>query len=485
MGAIAAAVSKKNENVIPKVVAMLRELTHRGTDAHGVATPDLVAVAKSIKELFDEEVESSIALGHNLSRILMRDRPQPVQEKGFSLVFEGRLFPPPDAPEAEEVMTMLRPDPQRNAGYVIERLNGSYAFAVACPGGVIAGRDTMGTTPLYYGENEATCAIASERKALWALGTRSVKSFPPGNLAMISAEGFSFKPVKTITQPPLESLEMETGAKRLQDLLLESTRRRVSDVERVAVAFSGGLDSSIVAVLAKMCGANVHLISVGLEGRPEVRYAEAAAEALGLPIHLQTYTIRDVGEVLPRVLWLMEESDVVKVGVAVPFYWTAETASRLGRNVLLAGQGSDELFGGYQRYLREYAQSGVLAVQKALYRDVASSYEANFQRDNQVCSFHRVELRLPFADRDVAHFSLGLPLSLKIDSTADPLRKRVLRRVAQSLGIPPFIVNKTKKAVQYTTGVDKALRKLARGRGMTLRSMLEEIFRRVHPSVGL
>jgi len=485
MGAIAAAVSKKNENVVPKLVAMLRELTHRGTDAHGVATPNMVAIAKSIKELFDEDVESSTALGYNLSRILTRDRPQPVQGKGFSLAFEGRLFPPPGVSEAEEVLAMLKSDPQRNAGHIIEGLNGSYAFAIAYPGGVIAGRDTMGTTPLYYGENEAACAIASERKALWALGIRDVRSFPPGNLAVISAEGFSFKPVKTTTQPPLESLETEMGAKRLHNLLLESTRERVLDVNRVAVAFSGGLDSSIVAVLAKMCGVNVHLISVGLEGQPEVRYAEAAAEALGLPIHLQTYTTRDVGEVLPKVLWLMEESDVVKVSIAVPFYWTAETASKLGHNILLAGQGSDELFGGYQRYLKEYAQFGALGVQKAMYRDVASSYETNFQRDNQVCSFHKVELRLPFADRDIAHFSLGLPLSLKIDSTTDPLRKRVLRRVAQSLGMPTFIVNKTKKAVQYTTGVDKALRKLARGRGITLRSMLEEAFRRTYPSVEL
>jgi len=485
MGAIAAAVSKKNKNVVPKLVAMLRELTHRGTDAHGVATPDLVAIAKSIKELFDEEVESSTALGYNLSHILTRDRPQPVQGEGFSLVFEGRLFPPPSVSEAEEVMMMLKSDPQRNADYIIEGLNGSYAFAIAYPGGVIAGRDTMGTTPLYYGENEATCAIASERKALWTLGIRNVKSFPPGNLAVINAEGFSFKPVKTTTQPPLESLEMEMGAKRLHNLLLEATKKRVSDVERVAVAFSGGLDSSILAVLAKMCGANVHLISVGLEDQPEVRYAETTAEALELPIHLQTYTMKDVEEVLPKVLWLMEEFDVVKVGVAVPFYWTAETASKLGHNILLAGQGSDELFGGYQRYLKKYAQSGVLGVQRAMYRDVASSYETNFQRDNQVCSFHKVELRLPFADHDVAHFSLGLPLSLKIDSTTDPLRKRVLRRVAQSLGMPSFVVNKTKKAVQYTTGVDKALRRLARGRGITLRSMLEEAFRRTYPSVEL
>ena len=485
MGGIAVAVSKKDENVVPKVVAMLRKLTHRGIDAHGVATPNRVVVAESIKELTGEDAKSSTALGHNLSRTLMRDRPQPVQGEGFSLVFEGRLFPPPNTSEVDEVMERLKPSPQKNADYLIKELNGSYAFAIACPNKVIAGRDTMGTNSLYYGENETTCAIASERKALWALGMKNMKSFPPGNLAKINAQGFSFKPIKTITRPPLQSVEMETATKRLQGLLLESTKERVLDFEEVAVAFSGGLDSSVVAVLTKICGTNTRLISVGLEDQPEVRYAEAAAGALGSPLHLQTYTIRDVERVLPKVLWLIEEPDAVKVGVAIPIYWAAEVASKLGCKVLLAGQGGDELFGGYHRYLKEYAQSGASAVQDAMYRDVALSYETNFQRDNQVCSFHKVELRLPFADREVVHFSLSLPLSLKIDSMADPFRKKVLRRVAQSLDMPPFIVNKTKKAVQYATGVDKALRRLARGKGLTLRSMLREVFRRVYPGVEL
>jgi len=484
MGAIAAVVNKKNENVVPKVALMLHELMHRGVDAHGVASSNQVIVAKSIEELTDERVTSNTALGHNLSRIFPRDCPQPVRGEGFSLVFEGRLFPPPNLSEVGEVMKGLRPNPQRNAAYVIEKLDGSYTFAIAYPDRVITGRDTIGTNPLYYGENETKCAVASERKALWALGIKNVKSFPPGNLAIINAHGFSFQLVKTVKQPPLEPVQMETAAKRLQDLLLKSTRDRVADVEKVAVAFSGGLDSSVIAVLAKICGTNTHLISVGLEDQPEVRCAEASAEALGLPLHLQTYTISDVEEVLPQVLWLIEETDVVKVGVAIPFYWTAEIASKLGHNVLLTGQGGDELFGGYRRYLQEYAQSGVLAVQEAMYRDIALSYETNFQRDNQVCSFHKVEPRLPFADREVAYFSLGLPLSVKIDSMDDLLRKRVLRRVAQSLCMPPFIVNKTKKAVQYATGVDKALRKLARRKGSTLRSMLKTAFRSVYPNVG-
>ena len=482
MGAIAAAVNKKGENAVPKVVAMLKELTHRGVDAHGVATPTSAATAKSIKEIAIKNISSSVALGHNLSRILLRDRPQPVQGEGFTLVFEGRFFPSSGVCEADEAKERLKPDPRRNAGHVIEKLEGSYVFAIACPNKIIAGRDTLGTNPFYYGENETICALASERKALWALGIKNAKSFPPGNVAVANTQGFSFKPIKTLVRPPSENADMETAARRLQILLLKSTRKRVSDLEKVAVAFSGGLDSSVIAVLAKMCGIHVQLVSVGLEDQPEVRFAETAAEALGLPLHLKTYTERDVERVLPKVLWLIEEPDPLKVSIAIPFFWTAESASKLGYNVLLAGQGGDELFGGYQKYLREYAQSGVEAVQNVMYRDVAMSHEKNFQRDNQVCSFHNVELRLPFVDRDVVHFSLSLPLSLKIESSEDRLRKRVLRRVAQNLGMTLLIANKTKKAIQYATGVNKAIQRLARREGSTSREYVEKIFRRVYPA---
>lgn len=481
MGAIAAVVNKRGENAVPSVVIMLRELTHRGVDAHGVATPSSTATAKLIEDMKIENLSSPVALGHNLSRIFSRDRPQPLLGDDFALVFEGHLFPLSGASEVDEVFEKLKLDPQRNAGSIIRELEGSYSFAIACPEKVIAGRDMFGTNSLYYGENETACAMASERKALWALGIKNVKSFPPGNLALISTNGVALQPIKTVTQPPLKSINMDAAAKHLQNLLLESARKKVSDLKKVAVAFSGGLDSSIIAVLAKICGIDVHLISVGLKDQAEVEYTEATAERLDLPLHFETFTVDDVEQVLPKVLWLIEESNTVKVSIAIPFYWTAEIASKMRCRVLLAGQGADELFGGYHRYLGEYAQFGVTAVQNAMYHDVASSYEKNFQRDAQVCSFHKVELRLPFVDREVVQFALRLPVSLKIKSTEDNLRKRVLRRVAQNLELPQFIVNKPKKAIQYTTGVNKTLQRLARKESLTLQEYVKRVFRTVYP----
>jgi len=206
------------------------------------------------------------------------------------------------------------------------------------------------------------------------------------------------------------------------------------------------------------------------------------AKLLKLPLHLKTYSVADVENVLEKVLWLIEEPDLMKVGVAIPLFWAAEVASQIGCQVLLAGQGADELFGGYHRYLKIYESRGVKAVQKSMFDDVVMSHETNFQRDNMVCAFHRVELRLPYIDRKVVDFALSLPINLKIHSVDDPLRKRILRQVAKNLGIPGLVAERSKKAVQFATGVDKALKELARKRGLTPRDYIKQVFGKIYPN---
>jgi len=425
---------------------------------------------------------SNIAVGHSSLPISSKERHQPaLLGKNYALVFEGRLFPPSKTSNIDEVASCLKPDFQRGAKNIIRKFDGSYAFAIASQEKILAGRDSFGTNPLFYGEKKTLCALASELKALWTLGITDVKSFPPGNLAEMNAEGFDFKPVAIVTQPPQKMLSMEKAASRLQNLLLKATMERLLDVEGVAVAFSGGLDSTVLAVLAKTYTGQVNLVTVGLEGQPELGHAQTAADSLKLPLHLQTYTVADVDNVLERVLWLIEEPDPVKVGVAIPLFWTAEVASRIGCHVLLAGQGADELFGGYHRYLSEYVSGGVKAVQRSMFHDLVMSHETNFQRDSSVCAFHKVELRLPYVDRELVRFALSLPVNLKINSVDDRLRKRVLRQVAKNLGIPEFIGERSKKAVQYATGVDKALKELARRRGLTQPNFIKTVFGRIYP----
>ena len=483
MGAIVGVVNKNRENAANTVVEMMHELTHRGNGGYGIGAYNSIKTAVTFEEIKKNNCSSEVVLGHNLSCIMPRDKPQPIQGDGFSIVFEGRLFPAPTIPgehEAEKIAKKLGSKPLRNAEKIFEKW-GSYVFAIAEKNLIVAGRDVFGTVPLYFGENETVCAVASERKALWKIGIKDAQSFPPGKLAVINKQGFDFHKISELHVPPKENIDMETASRALHLLLMETNRKQFCDLESVAVAFSGGVDSSVVAALARDIGLDVQLISVGLENQPEVMFTKQAAEALGLPLHLQTYSVKELEETLPKVLWLTEEVNPVSACIGVPFYWLAETAAKLERPVLLAGQGADEIFGGYQRYLTEYKNSGEKAVDEKLLYDVKNAYRANFQRDNQVCTYHGVELRLPFINMDVIQFGLRLPLRFKIKSVEDKLRKHILRKVAHDrFEIPKLLSDKPKKAVQYTTGVTKALQRIAKQNNLKLTEYVEEVFKKVH-----
>jgi asparagine synthase (glutamine-hydrolysing) len=478
MGAITAVVSKKNENVAKTAATMLKMLKHKGAETFGLASPTTVIIRKSIGDLQDKEPSSPVLIGHVFSRILMSDKPQPIKLDNGTVVFEGRIYSLSREFSSEFVTEKLN-QTLENAEALIKDFEGGFTFAVAESERLMAGRDSLGLYPLYYGETTDLAALASERKALWKIGLKEVHSFPPGHIAVVDKHCFKFKPAKTLAHARTKPTTMQAATKKMRRLLQKSVKQRVSGLEEVAVAFSGGLDSSIIAFLAKKFGVEVHLISVSLKNQPEIEHAKKAAEALNLPLHIHLCSEKAVEKVLPKVLWLIEDANPVKTSIGIPVFWTAEEASKIGFRVVLAGQGADELFGGYKRYLNDYLLYGEESVQKTIFNDIAGMYENNFERDSKICNFHNVELRLPFATYQLEKFATSLPLQLKIESPNDMLRKTVLRKVAEDIGLPSFIVKKPKRAIQYATGVNKVIKKLAKKKGYSTREYLQKTFQTV------
>jgi asparagine synthase (glutamine-hydrolysing) len=394
-----------------------------------------------------------------------------------AVLFDGRIYSPaPSASGAEIIAEKLQQaDPVKASASLLREVEGDFAFIIVEPKRIIAGRDPVGVQPLYYGENGNVAALASNRKALWKLGVDKPRSFPSGHMAFVSREGFKFTPVKTLAYRQPKRVTMQEAAETLQKLLERSVRLRVC-VREVAVAFSGGLDSSIVAFLAKKCSMDVRLVHVSLENQPETEEAKKAADALDLPLQVYLFREADVEKVVSKVVELIEESDPVKASIGVPFYWTAEKAAEAGFKVLLAGQGADELFGGYHRYVNEYLLHGAERVRKTMFDDVIRIHESNIERDAKICGFHDVELRLPFASFQIAEFAVALPVELKIERDAGSLRKLVLRKAAGNMGLPASIVEKPKKAVQYATGINRALKKIAKKQNSTVKEYVNKLF---------
>lgn len=474
-----AVLDKCGGNAVESVANVFEALNLQEDMIFSLATPQKTTEDKSLRVFKARKLSSPIAVG-SAAPAASVNAPLLLKADGASAVFDGRTY----FPNAESLLVELlsgkskESELQNAATAFLNQGEGDFALAIAWKKGLVAARDPVGVRPLYFGETEKLAALSTNRKALWKLGVEYVKSFPPGNIASATSQGFKFKPIKVLNFREPKPISMDDAVEMLLRLLRQSVRLRLSGLKEVAVAFSGGLDSSLVACLAKEVGVDVQLLYVSLDNQPETAEAKKAAQALGLPIKVNLFTEPNVEKVLPKVLEIIEEPDPIKAAVGIPFFWIAQKVAAAGFGVTLAGQGADELFGGYRRYVTEYMDKGDAMVRQTMFHDVAVIHERNIERDEKICSFHNVELRLPFASLGIAEFAMSLPTELKFECKADSLRKLVLRRAAEKVGVPKEVAQKPKKAVQYSTGINKALKKIAKQHGLTIAKYFEQLFQK-------
>jgi asparagine synthase (glutamine-hydrolysing) len=119
------------------------------------------------------------------------------------------------------------------------------------------------------------------------------------------------------------------------------------------------------------------------------------------------------------------------------------------------------------------------AAEEMMNRDALDSWRTNHERDSKVAADAGLELRLPFAHPRIVSLGLSIPAEQKLPPQPGMPRKVVLRRLAETLGFPESVWARPKKAAQYSTGVMKALNRIAKRRGTSLRKYLSQVYRRV------
>jgi asparagine synthase (glutamine-hydrolysing) len=230
-------------------------------------------------------------------------------------------------------------------------------------------------------------------------------------------------------------------------------KRLLADVP-VGISLSGGLDSSIVALLANAGTDHLHSFAVGMEGSEDLQAARKVADFLGTQHHERIYTERDMLNVLPRVIYHLESFDPALVRSAIPNYFLAEMASQCVK-VILTGEGADEIYAGYD-YLDEYSnpetlQTEMLGITRAL-------HNTNLQRADRLSMAFGLEARVPFLDVKSVELGLGLPSEWKLRK--DKPAKFLLRR-AFSADLPEEIVNRPKQKFSKGAGSSDVLSKVA------------------------
>ncbi|MGD2200821.1 MAG: asparagine synthetase B [Candidatus Bathyarchaeota archaeon] len=468
MGRFAAVLSRRGGDISSHLLRMLEVAPDPFADSVGLSTCTGTIVADTVERL--DVKESPEALACSNRKIHSTDPVQPLTQYGYSFTLEGRLWERGSHPSIQLVADELDRDPIKGLHRLIRVREGSFTVTVLEEERIIAGRDTIGVVPIYLGEDREIAAVTSNRKMLWALGLEA-RPLPPGHIAKLTTTETSLETISSLSQPPILNTNNDKAVAELDRLLKAAVEARSRGHFRVSLGFSGGIDSGLLAYYLDDMGVDVELICVGMPGSRDFNAAERSAELLGIPLIMEVFTPDDVEAHLNETLWSIEEANPMKVAVALPLLLTAKTASEEGGRILFSGNGADELFAGYHRHAQRYREVGE-AVGEMIFHDVRRSHTVNYERDYKVASDQGMELRLPYADERLVTWGLSIPPSLKLSGEPKSLRKIVLRNLALERGLPREIAERPKRAVQYSTGVNKTLKKIAKREGKSLRGYL-------------
>jgi asparagine synthase (glutamine-hydrolysing) len=340
-------------------------------------------------------------------------------------------------------------------------LNGIYAFALwdREHGRYLIARDPIGVCPLYYGHDAGgRLWVASELKALAGV-CADVAAFPPGHyLDSEAGELVRFYDPKWTDYQVTAGVEV--APQTLRAGLEQAVHRQLMSDVPYGVLLSGGLDSSLIAACAAMFARQriedddrseawwprLHSFAIGLEGSPDLAAAAVAAQALGTVHHGFTFTIDEGLDALPEVIRHIETYDVTTIRASTPMFLLARRIRAMGVKMVLSGEGSDEIFGGYLYFHK--APSAVEFHDETV-RKIGALHQFDCLRANKSMMAWGVEARVPFLDLEFIELAMSMDAQHK-RILSGKIEKQVLRE-AFAGALPDSILWRQKE--QFSDGV--------------------------------
>jgi len=355
----------------------------------------------------------------------------------------------------------------------LERLSGIFAFALydRQTDKYLVGRDPIGVIPLYEGwDEDGRYYVASELKALEGVCC-SYREFLPG----YSFQSGDAEPVRWYKRDWFQYeavVDNKSSLTELRESLEAAVKRQMMSDVPYGVLLSGGLDSSVIAAIAAKFARRrvesgdtqeawwprLHSFAVGLEDSPDLVAARKAAEYLGTVHHEIHFTIQEALDALPDVIYHLETYDITTVRASTPMFLMARAIKAMGIKMVLSGEGSDEIFGGYLYFhkapnAREFHEETV--------RKLGKLHLYDCLRANKSLAAWGVEGRVPFLDKEFLDVAMRLnPVDKmcrgrKITVPGDPhsgdtIEKWILREAFQDM-LPAEIVWRQKE--QFSDGV--------------------------------
>jgi len=251
----------------------------------------------------------------------------------------------------------------------------------------------------------------------------------------------------------------KSNKEKLKNSIIDSIKQRIPN-KKFGIAFSGGVDSSLIALICKKLKANFICYCVGLKNSEDLAYAKKTAKKLKLNLKTKQLNLKEAKKIIKQTAKILSKQKnqnlAVNIGVGSVLYSVIKLAKKDKINLLFSGLGSEEIFAGYQRHKESKN------INKECWKGLKNMWKRDLIRDYTISNELKIKLATPFLDREVIKTAMQISVKQKLTKTQN---KIILREIARELGLPKEIAQRKKRAAQYGSRFDKAIAKLTKKSG--------------------
>ena len=242
--------------------------------------------------------------------------------------------------------------------------------------------------------------------------------------------------------------------------LLDEIHRAIKNTvldNSIGVAFSGGVDSTLIAKLLHDDGYDIHLLTIGFHDSHDINFAKQVNEILKFKHDILEIEPESFQETSEKIHHIIKTDNLSWNENSIAFYYVSKLAKSLGISTVVTANGIDELFCGYNAY-REAISVSVEEVMNVMNKKLDNEMKMMIAVNNVTSSFG-VKILQPLLNENFISYAKTIPISEKITDPDDLQRKHAIRKLAVSCGVPEISAYKQKKALQYGSKIHKQLLK--------------------------
>ena len=251
----------------------------------------------------------------------------------------------------------------------------------------------------------------------------------------------------------MEMVDLDKLHKKMNESIQKTT-----DKKKIGIAFSGGVDSSLLTKLCTDLGYGVILLTIGFADSHDIQFSKEISHLFGYEHKIEKILSKTFPKISEQIKKTIKTDNLSWNENCIAFYFVSKLAKHNSIDKVLTANGIDELFCGYNAY-RDAIKHGSESVMNLMESKIEN--ELNMMKAvNIIASEFDVKILQPFLSKEFIKFAKKIPIEEKIHGPDDLMRKHIVRDLALKIGVPKEAAFKRKKALQYGSLIHKALMKI-------------------------